>query len=226
MTVAIVKTKFAGHIGCFEANEDDEDAAEMEADIRIMTKQRNHKTQIVNRAYANQTGAIFGNVWDGLIRSGLRASTLWQKFWGVDTILKGPKRARVDDSPGLTKRVSMGVYRPRKPWSSDALLGGVPKLYNSPEMRWRSAEQEQALITIMSWTEQVLAILPTGAGKSLLFMLPCTLPGAVITILIVPLVALRGDLLRRVEELEIDHLKWSPGEGREASLIFVSVEAA
>jgi hypothetical protein len=62
MTVAIVKTKFAGHINYFEANEDDEDAEEMEADIRIMTKQRNHKTQTVNRAYANQTGASFGNV--------------------------------------------------------------------------------------------------------------------------------------------------------------------
>jgi superfamily II DNA helicase RecQ len=59
----------------------------------------------------------------------------------------------------------------------------------------------------MSWTEQVVAILPTGAGKSLLFMLPCTLPGAGITILVVPLVSLYVDMLRRVREIKIDYLE-------------------
>jgi superfamily II DNA helicase RecQ len=55
--------------------------------------------------------------------------------------------------------------------------------------------------------EQVVTVLPTGAGKSLLFMLPYTLPDAQVTILIVPLVSLRGDLLRRMQALRIDHLK-------------------
>jgi hypothetical protein len=55
MTVSIVKTKFAADIGCFEVDElaDDEDAKEITADIRVMTKQWNHSTQTVNRAYAN-----------------------------------------------------------------------------------------------------------------------------------------------------------------------------
>lgn len=82
-------------------------------------------------------------------------------------------------------------------------------------MDWKSADQERALTTIMSWTEQVVVILATGAGKSLLFMLPCTLPGAGITILVVPLVALRGNLLRRLRELRIDLIEWLPGEKRE-----------
>lgn len=80
MTVAIIKTKFASHINAFEANEDDEEAEEMDEDIRAMIEQRNHKTRTVNRAYANQIGAAFGNVFDGLIRTSLRASTLWQDF--------------------------------------------------------------------------------------------------------------------------------------------------
>ncbi|KAL1582281.1 hypothetical protein WHR41_09167 [Cladosporium halotolerans] len=78
----------------------------------------------------------------------------------------------------------------------------------------------------MSWNEQVVVILPTGAGKSLLFMLPCTLANAGITILIVPLVSLHGDMLRRIKELSIDHLEWHPGETREAALVLVSAEAA
>jgi superfamily II DNA helicase RecQ len=78
----------------------------------------------------------------------------------------------------------------------------------------------------MSWTEQVVAILPIGARKSLLFMLPCTLPDASITILIVPLVSLYRDMLRRVREMRIDHLEWHLSESREAALILVSAKAA
>lgn len=92
ITVAIVKTKFASQIACFEANEDDEDAEEMDEAIQIMTRQRNHKTQTVNRAYANQTGSVFCNLWDGQIRMGLKASNLWQDFWGIEAIMKGTKR--------------------------------------------------------------------------------------------------------------------------------------
>jgi superfamily II DNA helicase RecQ len=78
----------------------------------------------------------------------------------------------------------------------------------------------------MSGKEQVVTVLPTGAGKSLLFMLLCTLPDAQVTILIVPLVSLRGDLLRRMQALKIDHLKWAPRERREVALVIVSTEAA
>jgi len=59
----------------------------------------------------------------------------------------------------------------------------------------------------MSWTKQVVAILPTGARKSLLFMLLYTLPEAGIIVLVVPLVSLYIDMLRRVRELKIDHLE-------------------
>ena len=229
MTVAIVKIKFASHISCFEATGDDEDAEEMEETITTMTKQRNHETQTVNRAYANQAGASFGNVWDGLIRMNLRASILWQDFWGVETILKAGKRGRESETVGrrpLTKRIAMGIYRPRKPWASEELLLGARKLYNNPGLAWRSPEQEKAMTTIMSWTEQVVVVLPTGAGKSLLFMMPPTLADAGITVLVVPLVALRGDPLRRLRDLSIDHLEWSPGERREANLVLVTAEAA
>ncbi|KAK0246539.1 hypothetical protein LTS09_018316, partial [Friedmanniomyces endolithicus] len=107
MTVAIVKTKFVSQISVFEANDQDEDAEEVDDNIRIMTGQRNHKTHTVNRAYANQIGAAYGNVWDGLIRMGLRASTLWQGFSGVEVTVKGQKKGRAQEESWLAKRVAM-----------------------------------------------------------------------------------------------------------------------
>jgi hypothetical protein len=78
--VAIVKTKFASRIECFDPDNGDEDVEEMDPIIRSITNQRNHKTRTVNRAYTNQAGAVFSNLWDGKVRMGLQALTLWQDF--------------------------------------------------------------------------------------------------------------------------------------------------
>lgn len=88
ISVAIVKTKFASHIEYFDPDEGDEDAEETAPIIRNMTDQRNYKTRTVNRAYANQAGAVFSNLWSGKARMGLQASILWQDFWGVESIMK------------------------------------------------------------------------------------------------------------------------------------------
>lgn len=78
MTVAIVKTKFAADIAYFNVADapKGDDAEEPDEDIRAMTRQRNHTCRTANIAYANGNSLNFGNVWDGVIRRGLRASTL------------------------------------------------------------------------------------------------------------------------------------------------------
>jgi hypothetical protein len=60
-------------------------------------------SRTVNRAYANQAGAVFSNLWDGKVRMGLQASTLWQNFWGVGTVLKRKKCGRTEQESRLTK---------------------------------------------------------------------------------------------------------------------------
>lgn len=91
---------------------------------------------------------------------------------------------------------------------------------------WKSPEQERAVLALTSPLEQVVVTIPTGGGKSLLFQLPCTLPGAGMTILVVPLVALRDDPVRRLQKLRIGRWIWQPGDGLVAPLVIVSVEAA
>ncbi len=55
ITVNIIKTKFIADIKYFKVNNgaNDEDAEEIEANIRVMTKQRNYSTRTVNRVYTN-----------------------------------------------------------------------------------------------------------------------------------------------------------------------------
>jgi superfamily II DNA helicase RecQ len=95
----------------------------------------------------------------------------------------------------MLKKIAMGVYWPRKKWSIAALLKSVRKLYRDDALQWKLTTQERAMTTVMSWTEQVVVIMATSEGKSLLFMLPCILLDARVTILVLPLVSLRGDLL-------------------------------
>jgi hypothetical protein len=68
---------------------------------------------------------------------GLQASTLWQDFWGVETVLKRKKRVRTEQEFRLAKRVATGIYRPRKPWSTEALLGGLEELHDDKEVGWK-----------------------------------------------------------------------------------------
>lgn len=98
-----------------------------------------------------------------------------------------------------------GLHRPRTPFSATALLKQARILYQILKLQWKIPEKKRAIIVIISWTELV-AILPTGKTKSLLFMLPYTLPDVGVNILILSQVSLRGDLLRRIKELRINHL--------------------
>ena len=227
MSVAIVKTKFATDGAIFADDTDDEDGEEAETSIRAMTKQRNHTTRTVNRAYANAAGPAFANAWDALVRKGDLASTLWQDFWGVARLGRGKTRAResVGES-SIAKRVDAGLPRQPPTYTPEELLAGLRRLHQDETAEWRSPEQRRAVATVVSGDEQIVIVLPTGAGKSLAFMLPCTLRDARTTVLVVPLVALRVDLSRRLLEGGVMYAEWSVEQPDVAPLVLVSVEAA
>ena len=74
--------------------------------------------------------------------------------------------------------------------------------------------------------EQVIAVLATGGGKTLIFMVAARLAGAGTTIVVVPTVALRDNLLDRLSIADITTVVWVPGEWRSAPLVLISAEAA
>jgi superfamily II DNA helicase RecQ len=54
----------------------------------------------------------------------------------------------------------------------------------------------------------VVAVMLTGVGKSMLFMLLVWVEPGGITVVVVPLIALRGDMIRRCREVGIACVAW------------------
>jgi superfamily II DNA helicase RecQ len=76
----------------------------------------------------------------------------------------------------------------------------------------------------------ILQIVNTGSSKNLSFIIPayCGIGG--VTVVIVPLVALRDDIVRRCEEIHMKVLLWDGGKrpsagGLDVSLVFVIPES-
>src|SRR5437762_8421730 len=66
-----------------------------------------------------------------------------------------------------------------------------------PSGKFRSEKQEEGLLATIEGKSALFIILPTGAGKSLMFEIPALFKGAKSTIVIVPLVGLAENLLQR-----------------------------
>ena len=102
--------------------------------------------------------------------------------------------------------------------------------------RWRSDDQAKtarAILRPKGRDESVIFVLLTGAGKSLLFMLPAVMQNTGTSIVVVPFVALADDLVDQAQLAGVDCIQFrssrsSRREGmlRIARLVVVSAETA
>ena len=72
----------------------------------------------------------------------------------------------------------------------------------------RSQSQLDAIKFVMENHEVSVVIMPTGAGKSTLFTIPATFREAKLTLVVVPLTALLGDMVSRCRKLGLRTCKW------------------
>jgi len=87
--------------------------------------------------------------------------------------------------------------------------------------------QEAALQAIMEGESPVVAVMGTGAGKSLLFMLPAWCERGGTSVVIVPLIALREDMQARCERMGIVCVAWQPQRPPDdAQIVLVTPESA
>jgi superfamily II DNA helicase RecQ len=87
--------------------------------------------------------------------------------------------------------------------------------------------QEAAIEAITAGESPVVAVMPTEGCKSLLFMLPAFAEQGGTTIVIVPLIALRRDMNRRCQKLEISCIDWESRHPPDtAAVVLVTPESA
>jgi len=95
-----------------------------------------------------------------------------------------------------------------------------------PSGKFRSEKQEEGLLATIEGKSPLFIILPTGAGKSLMFEIPALFKGAKSTIVIVPLVGLAENLLQRCKNNRIDTIIYGRGTPRYAKIIIIITETA
>jgi superfamily II DNA or RNA helicase len=226
-SVAICKEKFSAHeLTSFGSQDITADDVEDESDLASMALQSNHSVSVFNRGYAGSTGITM----DTLLHRNHRASNLWQGLFRFDLLLQG-KRERSDSNVlafRMLDDVKRSQERTQATYSEADLLTVARRVHHQPDLQFRIPGQRAGILAVLGAqrVSQVVVILGTGSGKTMLITLSASLADAGTTILVLPLVALRNDLLRRFREVGIQPLIWTPLTQRTASLVIVSVELA
>lgn len=98
---------------------------------------------------------------------------------------------------------------------------------DNPDVSFRSEEQHQMVTLSLSRERSFVAILPTGGGKSLVFLLPALEEINKYTLVIIPNKALLDDMLRKSQEAGIHACQWLARNHNvgEANLIFLALES-
>ncbi|KAJ9413909.1 hypothetical protein QL093DRAFT_2594845 [Fusarium oxysporum] len=189
-------------------------------------------------------------------------SRLWHQFLARTDGDFGEKKRRAynDDSMPVVdraaKRQQLTIDReatsPRLPLDSDmapryedAEIDAGLKRMLGEDAGWKTPQQRDGMYRIMRLenngirSELLIVVLPTGGGKSILFMLPAFMEdergtgGGPVSIVVVPFVSLVQDLVLRARELGIDCMEWRSDidqereeRQRDARLIVVSADVA
>jgi superfamily II DNA helicase RecQ len=153
------------------------------------------------------------------------SSTDWHRFLGF--------QAGVDDGEKSRKRK-------RAPFESEADEARIDrwqrlrKIDTSKQLKRMMGNevefqgvQKAAMEAIVAGESPVVAVMPTGGGKSLLFMLPAFAEQGGTTVVVVPLIALRGDMKRRCQKLGISCVEWESRHPPDAAaVVLVTPESA
>jgi superfamily II DNA helicase RecQ len=170
-------------------------------------------------------------------------SMLWHQFLGVDGKLRREgeeerpaqigedrrqeirKRPLEDCGIGTTlqrREKEQRIYRTRDEDVSNAMR----RIFKKQDVGFRSVEQELAVHAVLDRQTPLVVVLPTGGGKSLLFMVAAMVETGGMTVVIVPYRALRANLAERMKASGIDCIEWQHGETNAASLVLVSADTA
>ena len=230
-------------------NPDDSSDSDLDADHRSHARPRRiagnahhwqaaHTTNTNVSHYGNSSAPV-GHLTDTLLAEFCSVSRQFHQLAHVQAFEATANDRKRPGSPSAEpsyreKRSSLLASRfhlRQKLWTWPAVERGL-KVVFGPTAIVRDRTQREALLLLASWTPESIIVLPTGGGKSTLYLVMSCLQAADVTIVIVPLIALRQDLIRRCREAGIPYWHYNNVDRMEERLhavpplVFVDVESA
>ncbi|KDQ05749.1 hypothetical protein BOTBODRAFT_182261 [Botryobasidium botryosum FD-172 SS1] len=117
-----------------------------------------------------------------------------------------------------------------EPTLEDRALEIIRGLVRNPNAQWSCPEQCKGLMAALDLKTDVLAALATGAGKSMIMLVPPLIEVNRVTVGVLPLKSLMTDYLRKLSEMAIPHeVFWGNGQVKitgKHNLVLVSADVA
>jgi superfamily II DNA helicase RecQ len=183
--------------------------------------QASHSTTTADRVYGIR-GDILRSLTSRSIEVFKKVTDRWHQFLRLTP--KGIKE-RITRIRSLSLSASIPVAKKVKR-DLETEMQEALNVFLGAGAQYRSKEQRLGLKAVLDGESPLVVILPTGGGKSLLFMLPAWLEGARTTVVISPFVALANDTEKRCKEARIDCIQWRDGLRRRTKVVVVSAESA
>ncbi|KIO00004.1 hypothetical protein M404DRAFT_30036 [Pisolithus tinctorius Marx 270] len=107
-------------------------------------------------------------------------------------------------------------------------LQAMQGLLKNPSATWKSKEQGACMATVLKGQTDLVAVLGTGAGKSMLAIIPSMVQPREATVLVLPLNSLMLDYQRRLEEFRVPYQVYAADKPLNSStnLILVTADRA
>lgn len=107
------------------------------------------------------------------------------------------------------------------------LQRALQKVLGKSSASYKSEEQRIALQAVVAGETPLVVVLPTGGGKSMLFLAPACLDDPGVTIVVVPFRELLNSLKDRLQAVSIEYYEWVEGvQGQPATVVVVSADCA
>jgi superfamily II DNA helicase RecQ len=130
-------------------------------------------------------------------------------------------------TPSKRPRILPPLQKPDLETGRDQLiLNALRAVLRDDHAQFRTPQQEEAIRLAAAKESPLVAVLPTGGGKSLVFMVPAMLPGSGVTIVVAPYAELKRQLVTRCIDAGLDCKHWPEARGSWPRVVLVSAEAA
>lgn len=160
-----------------------------------------------------------------------QVSHRWHKFLGILKVTSLQKRIAASGAEGdvrhkrsktlLCRNITSGPIATEK-----ALLEGLCTILRDNHAQYRSPQQAEAIRLASVGASPLVVVLPTGGGKTAVFMVPAMLPKAQVTVVVAPYAELKKQLVARCRDAGIDCEHWPQAREVYAQIVLVSAEAA